>query len=633
MVCVCFAAIVITLHFISIVNGETVTATGDTLELSGVSSSTESYNLHTLAHQSKCPPGLITVYGNHTPQYECKCRSWALPDNILKCGKDTNSSLLRQGYCLTGTVKEKNTLVLSKCYVMSKHYHKKQAIPDRYISLPNNVSDLEETICGPLNRQGILCHKCKPGHGISFSSATLYCTKCTWNLASRVFLYLTVEFIPATLFHILILYSGVNLTAPPFNVCVFFCQMVGYYINANHFFAGVLTENSDSILDKVYYRLLTAILSVYEIWNLDFFRYVIEPFCVFETTAYYIWKISIDFMRGLYPLVLILFTYLFIKLHDRSTLTTRLCTNVRKRAFCNRETKNISFINLFSSFFLLSYSKILISILDFVKPTQVYTLFSNGSTTMTLHNYYDPGMSITGFLRTKIGHKVVVLSATVVTTIILHIPLVLLIIYQTKCFQKCISFGKLTHRHCIRTFAESFQGHYKNGLNGTWDMRFVSGGYLLLRGLLIVNLMYLPDYELGRYILPLIITALLTPASLFYGVVQPYVKKSMNICDCLLLAVLQVLNFLSAQLTQPHPNKLQNGVIILYLTVMLLLSSIPLVLGIVCLVIKIIRAVRTVCACFVQRQYIVGKCYIRSKKDESLPEQPVDSCRTTSSSY
>ena len=50
-----------------------------------------------------------------------------------------------------------------------------------YIKLPRNVSSLTEFMCGPLNREGLLCGKCKDGYGTALYSYTLKCSKC-WGM-------------------------------------------------------------------------------------------------------------------------------------------------------------------------------------------------------------------------------------------------------------------------------------------------------------------------------------------------------------------------------------------------------------------------------------------------------------------
>ena len=52
-----------------------------------------------------------------------------------------------------------------------------------------------------------------------------------------------------------------------------------------------------------------------------------------------------------------------------------------------------------------------------------------------------------------------------------------------SCFQVCLNRTGCSCQS-LHTFMDAFQGHYKNGTNGTRDLRFFSGLYLLLRHVL-----------------------------------------------------------------------------------------------------------------------------------------------------
>ena len=58
------------------------------------------------------------------------------------------------------------------------HYNTTHVVRVCYIRLPNNVSLLNEFLCGSLNPEGPLCGKCKYGYGIALYSYTLQCSKC-----------------------------------------------------------------------------------------------------------------------------------------------------------------------------------------------------------------------------------------------------------------------------------------------------------------------------------------------------------------------------------------------------------------------------------------------------------------------
>ena len=85
------------------------------------------------------------------------------------------------------------------------HYNTTYDGRDLYIQLPDNVSLLNEFMCGPLNREGTLCGKCKDGYGIALYSYTLECSKC-WGHGYGWVLYYVLELFPmylmVVIFHI-----------------------------------------------------------------------------------------------------------------------------------------------------------------------------------------------------------------------------------------------------------------------------------------------------------------------------------------------------------------------------------------------------------------------------------------------
>ena len=63
--------------------------------------------------------------------------------------------------------------------------------------MPSNASQLDEVMCGPYNRRGLLCGECKGGYGPAYS-LDRKCAKCSnvWS-GFTICLYLIVEFVPA----------------------------------------------------------------------------------------------------------------------------------------------------------------------------------------------------------------------------------------------------------------------------------------------------------------------------------------------------------------------------------------------------------------------------------------------------
>ncbi|CAI8009090.1 hypothetical protein GBAR_LOCUS6154 [Geodia barretti] len=48
-----------------------------------------------------------------------------------------------------------------------------------YSEMPSNASQLDEVMCGPYNRRGLLCGECKDGYGPAVYSFDQKCAKCS----------------------------------------------------------------------------------------------------------------------------------------------------------------------------------------------------------------------------------------------------------------------------------------------------------------------------------------------------------------------------------------------------------------------------------------------------------------------
>ena len=180
-----------------------------------------------------------------------------------------------------------------------------------YIRLPDNISELNDYMCGPLNRKGLLCKDCIDGFGPSVTSLGYKCSNCT-EVWYGIPLYLAVELIPITLFYLIILIFKVRLTSAPMVLYIFYSQLVSYEIL---FFKDgsmqrLLFDNNGS-------SLLTCILLFYGIWDLDFFHYILPPFCVSNNLQ----LIHIQFLRYIsivYPVLLVILIWICVELHDRN---------------------------------------------------------------------------------------------------------------------------------------------------------------------------------------------------------------------------------------------------------------------------------------------------------------------------
>ena len=116
------------------------------------------------------------------------CPPWFTPDNRSSTGCScrrvgsqvfcrSDFPLLHLGFCMTYNSANETTEYGPCPYIAQ--YNSTATFSDVwYLQLPSNASLLNEFMCGPLNREGPLCEKCKDDYGIALYSYTLECSKC-----------------------------------------------------------------------------------------------------------------------------------------------------------------------------------------------------------------------------------------------------------------------------------------------------------------------------------------------------------------------------------------------------------------------------------------------------------------------
>ena len=129
-------------------------------------------------------------------------------------------------------------------------------------------------------------------------------------------------------------------------------------------------------------------------------------------------------------------------------------------------------MDAFVTFFFLSSTKLLTVSFSLLIPTKLYT--SEGK----LHSvnlYYDP--SIKYFSK---EHLPCAIMAIIIFIVFIAFPLSLLFFYQCKAYRKCLTMCQI-RGSTLDEFVDTFQMYYKDGSNGTWDCRWFSGFYILLK--------------------------------------------------------------------------------------------------------------------------------------------------------
>ena len=487
-----------------------------------------SFTEQATSQQDVCPPWFTPDNRSSTG---CSCQPVV---SKVYCGSDF--PLLHLGFCMTYNSTCKTTEFGPCPYV--GHYNFTTTFNDVwYLKLPSNASLLNDFMCGPLNREGTLCGKCKDGYGIALYSYTLECSKC-WEHGYGWVLYYFLELFPITVMYFLVIIFHIRATSTPLSALVFMSQIVVYTIRLNiplHMYI----ENE---VTGFPYVALQVLLVMCGIWSLDFFRSVIPPFCV-SSNIKAVHAIALEYLVAFYPIFLIFITYVCIKLHDNNFRPVVWLWKPFHRHFVyfrRRWDPKASIINAFTTFLLLSFSKVL-----FVSFTLLYTFHID-------YNFDFPESCVLYYEPTVKCHALdfIIFAAIAGCVLVVFIfsPTILLILYPTRLFRKCISCCRFRRWHALYMFMESFQGQYKDGTNGTRDFRMVSASFFILQ-ILIVATFLNRNYFTQT---PACQIAMLASVSCFYAIARPHKSNSMNTVDILILFLVEMLSLVTINSSPRH---------------------------------------------------------------------------------
>ena len=373
---------------------------------------------------------------------------------INYCVSQMNSGELLAGLCRYG-YQQNSSLVYNRIYSL----------------LPENPDDLNEIQCQQYKRKGLLCGECTEDHGPSIYSFkyTLKCSKCShMSPVAASAVYLVLELVPVTIFFFLIMTFRINIMSGPLLGYIIFCQVhmraTQTYLSVQYSILSYLGQPAQFFLH------LASFLS--GIWSLDLFKpntAIIPPFCISEKISD-IDALLFDYIIVVYIIVLSLVTYFCIELHSRNcrifVLLWKpfhlLCIKIRKRW----SSSDSSIIHAFATLLILLFMRLNTTMYDISTVSPLFT--TNDTQVQTYVVSYKP--QIKGFSPEHIHYLLV---PFLFLFLFGFCPALFLCLYPTHFFRQitncCFSARRLI---AMKVFAETFQGCYKDGLNGTRDYRW-----------------------------------------------------------------------------------------------------------------------------------------------------------------
>ena len=386
-------------------------------------------------------------YNNET----CEC-GWPFRGKV-HCNQQEMTAEIIDGFCATSTEQE-GLYYAGDC----PFRHTKNNTDRMFSEMPSDPDLLNDTMCGPYNRKGLLCGRCIDGYGPAVYSFNMKCANCSKiSIGSAISLYLFLELILITLFFLCVVLFRLNITAGPLLGYVLFCQL--YYTSA----VGDEIFIYDYILSHG--PLVVWILTLCGIWDLQFFKSVISPFCVSaKLTGIHIQMLNL--VTAIYPVLLVIITWILMELHARNYRIIHILWkpfSILVNKLKITAVTSDAVVHAFATFILLSATTLSYTVMTVYKHTPVYR-----STDGTLYKqvlYYDP--TITVFSH---KHVIYIVLAVVPFILLVLIPSLLLCVYPTRVYGCLSRFISARKRLAITAFAEAINNCF-NSLSARRNIR------------------------------------------------------------------------------------------------------------------------------------------------------------------
>ena len=476
--------------------------------------------------QTRCPTWYIPtdVTSNTSSgsgaERPATCRCGAELDGVLRCNRSSQTVSLAVLHCMTHSPDTETV----------EGYCPYGRVPDTINTIfnlqPSTASNLTDYTCSEYNRTGILCSRCEDSLGVAVLSYSFECVECLGALRGWL-LYLFLAFVPLTIFFVAVIVCDIDVTAPHMNSLLCIMQIIMFSLNTNPQ-TFLRTRKAASRY------LVVGAWTIVGFWNLDVFRYVYPPFCITPGISTF-QAISLEYLVAFYPILLILVAYILIELHDRDyrivykpwlylRRVLKHCKGNCCCSFCLQAKRSI--LKYFSTFLLLAYTKVLFVNFNLLAFTEIYR--SDGS--RLNESYYAFYNASVRYFSTE--HLPYFILASFVLILFNILPLLLLLVYPMRCFQKCLTCCSAINWHPLRAFADKFQGCYKDGTCQSRDYRYFAALYLLLR-----VVYHLRAVWNNRYTMFVVQVVPLT-AAVSFGVLRPYKNDLYNRLDCGLFTIL-----------------------------------------------------------------------------------------------
>ena len=382
------------------------------------------------------------------------------------------------------------------------------------------IEEAGNMTCGS-GHTGSMCGRCEASHSLLFNSYTFDCIDNRDCSSTYWLLFFFQQLLPTLVFFIIFTFFNIKSVQGYLNAFVLVAQVLSIQMNLITLYVGwSLALKFNNYLAR---KLTDIIATMYSIWNLDIFFGLVPTYCI-KNNMSTLSAIALQYISGVFPILIVFLTYLAIELHKQNfKLAVLLWRPFHKCCirFRRRMSPKTSVIDALAMFIVLSYTKFVVTSSMLLAPNWLIT--QSGSTGKAVF-LYDGNID---YLNSE---HIPYAALAIAVYIFFAIPLpMLLLLYPMTCFQKCLNRFKLRW-HFITAFTDALQGCYKDGSDGTRDCRYFAALYFLLR--IIINGVYVLLYTYTIVLFFFMNTFLLLILAIII-LQQPYKKHIYNKLDAI----------------------------------------------------------------------------------------------------
>ena len=252
------------------------------------------------SNDSVCPTWFIC-----NSQNSCQCGGEH--NHAVVCDIANKESAILDCYCATYDGNNKATQ-LGLCFYNCQNTNTEKKMDYVYNKLPIKPEELlNKSVCTHFHRTGLLCGDCEEGYSPFVLSYNLSCVRCP-DGHKNWWKFVLVGFVPLTFFYLFMVIFNINVISSRLHGVVWFSQALSIPVLVRVIMSALSHGSPHPLIAAKIF------IVFYSFWNLDLFRSVLPDICLNVTTLQ---ALALDYFLALYPFVLILFSYLFIELHDR----------------------------------------------------------------------------------------------------------------------------------------------------------------------------------------------------------------------------------------------------------------------------------------------------------------------------